>query len=151
QFTLAAAQTLLRDAACLHLVPHGVAPPAAPPIDPADRHGPLLALGDDRPRKNRVRVRAALELARQDGAMLPELCFAGPPLNHVDDGAKLQLLRGCRALVQCSLFEGFGLPVLEGLAHGIPVLCADLPPHREIAGDAALFVDPRDVAAIAAG
>ena len=151
QFTLAAAQTLLRDVTRLHLVPHGVAPPALPPVDPMDRHGPLLALGDDRPRKNRTRVRAALAIARNSDAGLPDLCFAGPPLNHVDEDAKARLLRGCRALVQCSLFEGFGLPVLEGLAHGIPVLCADLPPHREIAGDAALFVDPRDVAAIAAG
>lgn len=151
RFTLAAAARLLGDTVRLHHVPHGVPPPAGPLLDPKDRHGPLLALGDDRPRKNRLRVKAAMTLAQKSNAALPDLCFAGPPFNYVDEGEKARLLRGCRALVQCSLFEGFGLPVLEGLAHGIPVLCADLPSFREIAGDAALFVDPRDVGAIAAG
>ena len=53
--------------------------------------------------------------------------------------------------MHCSLFEGFGLPVLEGLANGAPVLCSDLPPHREIAQQHAVFVDPRSIEAIAAG
>ena len=151
QFTLAAAERLLRSRARLHLVPHGVPAPASPPPDVAARDGPLLALGDDRPRKNRARVAAALVRARQRGAAVPELLFAGPPQRYVDEAEKERLLRQCRALVHCALFEGFGLPVLEGLAHGVPVLCSDLPPLREIAGDAALYVDPRDVDAIAAG
>ncbi|MGE3172274.1 MAG: glycosyltransferase family 4 protein [Planctomycetota bacterium] len=151
RFTLDAARALVRDPARLHLVPHGAAPPRQPPPAPGDRHGPLLALGDDRPRKNRVRVQAAWKLARRRCPELPELCFAGPPYNVVDDAGKQALLRGCRALVHVSLFEGFGLPVLEGLANGCPVLCSDLPPHREIADDAALFVDPRDPGAIAEG
>ncbi|MEI6131023.1 MAG: glycosyltransferase, partial [Planctomycetota bacterium] len=54
-------------------------------------------------------------------------------------------------LVQASRFEGFGMPVLEGLAHGIPTVCSDLPPFREIAGDAAIYVDPRSPASIADG
>jgi glycosyltransferase involved in cell wall biosynthesis len=61
----------------------------------------------------------------------------------------LDLYRRASAIVYPSLFEGFGLPVLEGLASGIPVACSDIPPLREIAGDAAHFFDPRDVAAIA--
>jgi glycosyltransferase involved in cell wall biosynthesis len=46
------------------------------------------------------------------------------------------------AFVYPSTFEGFGMPVLEALAAGIPTACADIPPLREVAGDAALFFDP---------
>ena len=49
-----------------------------------------------------------------------------------------------------STFEGFGLPVLEALAAGVPVACSDIPVLHEVAGDAALFFDPLDEGAIAA-
>ncbi len=54
------------------------------------------------------------------------------------------------ACVIPSTFEGFGMPVLEALAAGIPTACSDIPPLRESAGDAALFFDPFDEDAIAA-
>jgi glycosyltransferase involved in cell wall biosynthesis len=47
-----------------------------------------------------------------------------------------------------STFEGFGMPVLESLAAGVPLACSDIPPVREVAGDAALFFDPLDEDAI---
>jgi len=47
--------------------------------------------------------------------------------------------------------EGFGLPVPEAFASGTPVLTSDLPVLREVAGNGALLVDPREVAAIAEG
>jgi len=53
------------------------------------------------------------------------------------------------AVVVPTLFEGFGLPVLESMARGCPVICSDLPVLREVAGDAAVFFDPRDPASIA--
>ena len=56
-----------------------------------------------------------------------------------------------RAFIYPSLFEGFGMPVLEALAGGIPVACSDIPPLREVAGDAALFFDPLDENSIAHG
>ncbi len=53
------------------------------------------------------------------------------------------------ACVIPSTFEGFGMPVLEALAAGIPTACSDIPPLRESAGDAALYFDPFDENAIA--
>ncbi|MCB9886281.1 MAG: glycosyltransferase family 4 protein [Planctomycetes bacterium] len=134
------------------VIPHGTLLGAAPDAaSVAARHGPLLVLGDDRPRKNRERVRAAYALAKTNCPALPPLRFVGPPDDYVDEATKLELLRDCRAVVQCSLFEGFGMPVLEALAHGAPLLCSDIPPHREIARSQALFVDPRSVSSIEAG
>jgi glycosyltransferase involved in cell wall biosynthesis len=57
---------------------------------------------------------------------------------------------GAEALVFPSLFEGFGLPVLEAMAAGVPVVCSDLPPLREVAGGAARLVPPGDVTALVA-
>jgi len=59
------------------------------------------------------------------------------------------LYERARAFVYPSTFEGFGMPVLEALAAGIPVACADIPPLREVAGDAALYFDPLNEDAIA--
>jgi glycosyltransferase involved in cell wall biosynthesis len=129
-----------------HGTPLGTAPDAA---STRARAGPFLALGDDRPRKNRDRLRAAHALARARDPALPELRLVGPPGDWVDEGTKLALLRSCRALVHVATFEGFGLPVLEGLAHGAPVVCSRLPSLVEIAGPHARFVDPLDVGAIA--
>ncbi len=138
----------------VHVIPHGTGV-SAEAGNPAQRSGPLLVLGDDRPRKNREAVRKAHALARQQCPGLPELRFVGPPDDYVSEADKLQLLRSCRAVVQCSLFEGFGMPVIEALANRAPVLCADIPPFREIADDhpaaCALFVDARSVEAIAEG
>lgn len=61
----------------------------------------------------------------------------------------LQLYARAHAFVYPSAFEGFGMPVLEAMAAGIPVACSDIPPLREVAGDAALFFDPLSEDAIA--
>jgi glycosyltransferase involved in cell wall biosynthesis len=54
------------------------------------------------------------------------------------------------AFIYPSTFEGFGMPVLEAMAAGIPTACSDIPPLREVAGDAALFFDPLNEDAIGA-
>jgi hypothetical protein len=59
------------------------------------------------------------------------------------------LVRGAIALVMPSLEEGFGLPVLEAMAAGTPVIASDIPSLREVTGGHAIHVDPRSVDAIA--
>ena len=67
------------------------------------------------------------------------------------DGELAMLMRGARCLVYPSLYEGFGLPVLEAMACGTPVVTSRGGATEEVAGGAAVLVDPRDPAAIAAG
>jgi glycosyltransferase involved in cell wall biosynthesis len=70
-------------------------------------------------------------------------------LAWVSDDERLELLNRCRALVLVSLWEGFGLPALEAMACGSPVIAARAGALPEVVGDAALVVDPRSVPAIA--
>ena len=60
----------------------------------------------------------------------------------VSDDALATLLRHARAMVFPSLYEGFGLPVLEAMEAGVPVACSGTTALREVAGDAALLFDP---------
>ncbi len=70
---------------------------------------------------------------------------------YVSDPDKVALLSGAEALVYPSLYEGFGLPVIEAMACGTPVLTSNVSALPETAGDAALLVDPHDTEAIALG
>ena len=70
---------------------------------------------------------------------------------YVGDREKIALMSGATLLAYPSLYEGFGFPVLEGFAAGLPVLTSNVSSLPEVAGDAAVAVDPRDEAAIAAG
>ena len=72
-------------------------------------------------------------------------------LEHLSRPLLARLIRGARAVLFPSIWEGFGLPVLEAMQLGTPVLTSDRGALAEIAGEAALLVDPYDVAAIAAG
>jgi len=67
---------------------------------------------------------------------------------YLPDAAFAALLAGAAAMIFPSIFEGFGMPVLEAMAAGVPVLCGNLTSLPEVAGDAALFFDPRRPAAI---
>jgi glycosyltransferase involved in cell wall biosynthesis len=122
------------------------------------------------PRKNHVRLLRAfrqvspdvphtLVLAGPDGAARADVetelerpghlrAMRTGPLDPDDLDA---VERGADAIAYVSLYEGFGLPVIEGMQRGIPVVASTTPAVAETAGDAALLVDPEDVAAIAEG
>jgi len=68
---------------------------------------------------------------------------------YVSEAIKSEMLRRATALVYPSLYEGYGLPILEAFAHGTPVIAARNSSLPEIAGDAALYVDARDPRSIA--
>ncbi len=66
---------------------------------------------------------------------------------RLPDGEVTAALNGARALVMPSFIEGFGLPVAEALASGCPVICSDIPAHREVGGSAPEYIDPTDAPA----
>ena len=92
--------------------------------------------------ENREKLRGAVEARglEENVRLLP----------YLDDADTTALLQGAEFLVYPSLFEGFGLPVLEAMALETPVACSDLPALLEVAREAALFFDPEDVEGIAA-
>jgi len=115
------------------------------------------------PHKNHVRLLEALAILRGEGLVVPLVCVGGRDSHHsaiVRRARALRLgdqvrnlgflppseLRGlydlARILVFPSLFEGFGMPVLEAFRAGLPVACSDIPPLAEVAGDAAVRFDP---------
>ncbi|MGH7775884.1 MAG: glycosyltransferase family 4 protein [Candidatus Dormibacterales bacterium] len=64
---------------------------------------------------------------------------------YLTDRQLAAVYRRSRAFAFPSLFEGFGLPVLEAMAHGVPVACSTGGAIPEVAGEAALLFDPLDV------
>jgi glycosyltransferase involved in cell wall biosynthesis len=65
--------------------------------------------------------------------------------NRLDDVGVGSLLSEARALLVPSLVEGFGLPLVEALASGVPVICSDIPASREIGRDVPDYLDPLDL------
>jgi glycosyltransferase involved in cell wall biosynthesis len=61
-------------------------------------------------------------------------------LSQVERDDLATLIQGASALLQPSMYEGFGLPIVEAMACGCPVIATDIPPFREVAGDAAVLV-----------
>jgi glycosyltransferase involved in cell wall biosynthesis len=137
----------------------------------------LLYLGTLQPRKNLSRlieafVRAALPWSSSESGGL-QLVLAGKKgwgyealsrlvsdmglqnrvifPGYIAPEDKAALLSGAKALVFPSLYEGFGMPVLEAMVCGVPVLTSRVSSLPEVAGDAAVLVDPSNVDDIAAG
>jgi glycosyltransferase involved in cell wall biosynthesis len=125
------------------------------PDGPATEGDYVLAVGTLEPRKNLPRVAAAAERAgielRVVGAEGWGGVEASGALGEVSDEELAALYRGARCLVFPSLYEGFGIPVLEAMACGTPVVTSVGGATEEVAGGAAVLVDPLDVDGIAAG
>ncbi len=132
----------------------------------------ILAVSTIEPRKNYLRLLQAFEALHAEGlsdalvivgrkGWLYEDFFRaleGSPARsavlfpgYVQDDDLPALYAGAQVLAFPSLAEGFGLPLLEALGCGTPVVCSNVTSLPEIAGDAAVLVDPLDVSAIRAG
>jgi glycosyltransferase involved in cell wall biosynthesis len=148
--------------------------PIAPetiPSPPLRARPYALYVGTIQPRKNLVRLAQAYAGLVRSHAVEWDLVLAGSPgwlgdevlraidavglpdrihrLGYVTDDELPALLYGARFFCYVSLYEGFGLPVLEAQAAGVPVMTANNSSLPEVAGDAAILVDPTDVDAIA--
>lgn len=162
-------------AAKIDVVYHGLDPafsaPAPAEVAPSDRPPYVLAVGGVSPRKNTRRLIEAFRRWRerggrratyrllitgtsldtdfaQNGAALP----AGVSLlGYVDKAELPALYAGAAAFLYPGIYEGFGLPIIEAMASGAPVVTSTTGAAPEIAGGAALLVDPFDVASIEAG
>jgi glycosyltransferase involved in cell wall biosynthesis len=148
--------------------PLGIGPRPLIPAPPAGGPSHFVCLGTLEPRKNHtILLDVWRRLAERLGPRTPRLLLIGrhgfqsrhvtrlidrcPDLAaHVEvrgwlpDREVARMLRGARALLMPSLVEGYGLPVAEALAAGVPVICSDIPAHREVGGDVPDYIAPLD-------
>jgi glycosyltransferase involved in cell wall biosynthesis len=128
----------------------------------------VLATGTLEPRKNLPRL---IQAHAALGADAPPLVLAGPPgwqleealagasdrpaavrlLGYVSEGDLRALYRLCTVFGYPSLYEGFGLPLLEAMACGAPCLTSDVSSLPEVGGDAVMYADPLSVESIRSG
>ena len=136
------------------VTPNGVDPEFAPGPPPAD--GYALLVGAIQARKDPLAAvdaaaAAGLQLVAvgptKDEALARELARRGADLRgYVPRDELAELYRGAACLVLPSRYEGFGLPVLEAMASGTPVVVGADAALREVAGDAAVFAEPGELA-----
>lgn len=145
----------------VRVIPNAVGPPFEAQGESAAGDY-VLAVSTLEPRKNLPRLVEAYRRAHLNGL---ELLVAGAPgwggvhvegegirlLGEVQDDELARLYRGARCVAYVSLYEGFGLPVLEAMACGAPVVAGRNEASEELAGSAAVLVDPLNPDAIATG
>jgi glycosyltransferase involved in cell wall biosynthesis len=135
------------------VIPHGVAPAFTPGDGPGE--GYLLFVGAVQRRKDpRAALEAALDLEmplvvagpEREPALAAELREHGADLRgYVERDELAELYRRAACVILPSRYEGFGLPVLEAMASGTPVVAAPDSALVEVAGDAAVFAEPDDL------
>ena len=163
----------------VHIIPEGLPPAVEPgPLPDGLEPGFILAVGTVEPRKNYPRLLAAYRQLRGRAVPfiinghpgVPQLVIAGRPgwaygdtlsriqaepgvryLGHVDEPTLESLYRSASVLVFASLYEGFGLPLLEAMGHGVPAVVGAAGALPELALGAAVSVDAEDTNAIAGG
>ncbi len=163
------------------VVPEGLPPSAPPGALPAGvEPGFILAVGTVEPRKNYGRLLAAYrQLRGRQGSLpfiidgrpgVPQLVIAGRPgwaygdtlqriaaepgvryLGHVDEPTLSALYESASLLAFPSLYEGFGLPLLEAMSRGLPAVVGSAGSLPELAAGTAITVDAEDVSSIAGG
>ncbi len=147
----------------IRVVPHGVLLPTSLALA-SERKPIVLTVGAIQKRKNTSGLIQAframpspweLWIAGAQGFAADEMLTTLPSnvrlLGYVPDDELEQLYRQASIFAFPSLDEGFGMPVLEAMAHGLPVLTSTTSALPEVAGDAALLIDPTDTDAIADG
>lgn len=152
----------------LRVVHHGAAPCPLP--EPDERQPVILHVGAIQVRKNLARLIAAFEvaapppwrlmLAGSDGygaAQIRERIAASPARGRIETPGWVTpeqldaLYRQASIFAFPSLDEGFGIPVLEAMAHGVPVISSNRPALAEACGKAAVLIDPLDVESLTDG
>ena len=129
----------------------------------------FLFIGVVKGRKNPMRIIQSFEKMRENTTVKTRLVFAGRYdsngkvcsyankskysedilfLGYVTDDERIFLYKNAFVLVYPSLFEGFGLPILEAMSCGLPVITSDIGATKEVSGDCALLVDPYDIDSI---
>ena len=136
------------------VIPNGVGEPFTAD-GPAAEGDFVLAVGTLEPRKNLALVQQAARALAVELRVVGARGWGGISVDgwmgRVSDEQLAALYRGARCLVYPSLYEGFGIPVLEAMACGTPVVTSAGGATEEVAGGAAVLVDPHDPASIAAG
>jgi glycosyltransferase involved in cell wall biosynthesis len=139
-----------------------VSPAFVPSLRSFCRERPVILLVGTRPNKNLERVAEALEgvscylaivgrLTRSQRDLLQGLGLRYTAHQDLTDEEMVERYRDCDLVVFASTSEGFGLPIVEAQSVGRPVVASSIPVLQEVAGDAAVFVNPKDAVSIRAG